>query len=269
MRKKIIYLCSIPKTKEAMSKGIEDFFLYSNAVHNVTEEEYKEMELLVSAVKSFARITYKCVYVIDYFKRDFVYVSDNFAYLCGQDPELIKEFGYRLYSDFVPSDERRMLVEINRSGFDFFEKIPVGERKEWAITYDFHIVNGNHKRLINHKLTPISLTKDGRMWLGLCTISLSAKNKPGNVIMKKSDDSSYYEYSFSDHRWHKKEQVKLSEEERNVLIFSSQGYTMAEIAELIYKSVDTVKSYKRRIFEKFEVNNITEAVMYAINYKLL
>ena len=29
------------------------------------------------------------------------------------------------------------------------------------------------------------LTKDGKMWLGMCTISLAAGNKAGNVIMKK------------------------------------------------------------------------------------
>lgn len=252
-----------------MTTNIGDFFIYSNEVHNVTEDEYRNIKLLIDAVKSFARSTYKSVYIIDYFKKDFLYVSDNLSYLCNETPERIKEFGYKFYTDFVPEEEQEMLLEVNQKGFEFFEKLPIGERKEWSITYDFHIMNGKRKRLVNHTLTPIFLTNDGRMWLGLCTISLSAKNKPGNIRMKKADDSSYYEYSSIDHQWYKKAEQKISANEKEVLILSAQGYTMVEIAQKIYKSVDTVKSYKRSIFEKFEVGNITEALAHAINYKLI
>lgn len=252
-----------------MAANIRDFFTYSSLVQNVTEEEYKNIELLVSTVESFARTTYKCVYVIDYFKKEFLYVSDNFAYLCNQSSEKTRELGYRFYTDFVPIEEQKMILEVKEKGFEFFEKIPIEERTDWSITCDFHILNGNHPRLINHTLTPILLSKEGRIWLGLCMISLSARNAPGNIIVKKMNDNNYFEYSLSTHDWTKKEVAKLSRDERDVLILSAQGYTMSEISERIFKSVDTVKSYKRKIFEKFDVNNIAGALVYAINYKLI
>lgn len=63
---------------------------------------------------------------------------------------------------WIPSpfqDDLKMLVEINNMGFKLFNTLSVGERKDYTISYDFHIGN---KRLVNHKLTPLVLSKDGR-----------------------------------------------------------------------------------------------------------
>ena len=48
-----------------------------------------------------------------------------------------------------------------------------------------------------------------------------------------------------------------------------QGLTINAIAEQAHLAVDSVKSARRRLFEKLEVNNISEAISYATNYKLL
>lgn len=270
MCKKLIisYICT-HKIKENMATNIGDFFIYSNSVQAVTEEDYKRIELLVNAVEAFARSTYKCVYIIDYFKKDFLYVSENMAYLCGQSADKIKDFGYKLYIDYVPEREQQMLLEINHKGFELYETIPISERKDYSITYDFHIMNGKKKRLVNHTLTPILLTKEGRVWLALCTFALSARKASGHIIMKKTGEDKYYEYSLDDHKWEYKDVVPLNSTERDVLILSAQGYTMNEISEKLFKSVDTIKACKRNLFAKLEVNNIAEALSLATNYRML
>ena len=48
-----------------------------------------------------------------------------------------------------------------------------------------------------------------------------------------------------------------------------QGLTINEIAEKIFISPDTVKFHRRKLFEKMGVDNITEALSYATNNKLL
>lgn len=251
-----------------MATNIGDFFLVSNSVYNITEEDYQKIHILVSAAKAFARSTHQCVYVIDYFKQNFLYVSENLAYWCGQDSDKIKNAGYQFYLDYVPEKEQQMLLEINKKGFDLFNEIPLAERLDYTISYDFHIIHGRKLRLVNHHLTPMVL-KDGRIWLALCTISMSARNTPGHIIMKKYDSKSYYEYALEKHKWIKKEGITLSEAERDVLILSAQGYTMNDIADKLCKSVDTIKAYKRALFSKLEVKNIAEALSYATNYKLL
>lgn len=252
-----------------MATKVGDFFIMTNSVYNITDEDYQKINILVNAAKAFARSTHQCVYIIDYFKQDFLYVSENLAYWCGQTSERIKDFGYQFYLDFVPENEQQMLLEINEKGFDLFSTIPLEERLDYTISYDFHIKHGKKLRLVNHHLTPIVLTKDGRLWLALCTISMSARNTPGYIIMKKSDSQSYFEYSLEEHKWIKKEGIVLNETERDVLILSAQGYTMNDIADKLCKSIDTIKACKRALFSKMEVKNIAEALSYATNYKLL
>lgn len=249
------------------SKG--DFFISANSVYNVSEEEYERIELLLNATKAFARATHQCVYVIDYFQKGFLYVSDDIEMLCGEPVEKVQEFGYDLYLKHVPEEEVRMLLEINREGFEMANTIEPEERMQYTISYDFHLINGKKKQLINHTLTPIMMTRDGRIWLALCTIAPSTKNTPGNVVLKKAGESWYHAYSLTKHQWEVKEAVKLTEMERDILRLSSQGYTMDEIATQLCKSIDTIKTYKKRLFAKLEVRSIAEALSYATNYKLL
>ena len=63
--------------------------------------------------------------------------------------------------------------------------------------------------------------------------------------------------------------MELKPEEKQVLTLSSQGYTMNEIADKMCRSVDSVKFYRRNLFERLEVKNITEALSYSAIYKLL
>lgn len=252
-----------------METKVGDFFTLENSVGNITDEDYQQVAILVNAAKAFARSTYQSVYIIDYFKQGFVYVSDNLAYLCGQPASKIRDFGYELYIQHVPPRESAMLKEINEKGFALFNDIPYAERMDYTITYDFHIMNGKKKHLVNHKLTPLVLTKDGRIWLALCTISLSARNTPGKIIMRKENSNTYYEYCLERRRWIEKQCITLSPTEKDVLRLSTQGYTMKDIADKLYKSLDTIKACKRTMFAKLEVKNIAEALSFAANYKML
>ena len=201
-----------------MNKEKHDFFLHSNEVNHISKEDYDKIELLVNATKAFARSTYQCVYIIDYFHQDFIYASDNLAYLCGLEPEQLMEAGYQMYIDHVPDADLQMLLEVNKKGFDLFNELPVGDRLDYTISYDFHLTNGNHSRLIHHHLTPILLSDDGRIWLALCTVSLAATDEPGHIIIQKNGERSYFEYSTSRHKWEKKEGITLSETERSIEI---------------------------------------------------
>ena len=236
-----------------MNKEKDDFFLHSNEVNHINRENYDKIELLVNAAKAFARSTYQCVYIIDYFHQDFIYASDNLAYLCGLEPEQLMEAGYQMYIDHVPDADLQMLLEVNKKGFDLFNELPVGDRLDYTISYDFHLTNGRHSRLIHHHLTPILLSDDGRIWLALCTVSLAATDEPGHIIMQKNGERSFFEYSTLRHKWEKKEGITLSETERDVLRLSAQGYTMNDIADRLCKSVDTIKACKRNLFAKMNI----------------
>ena len=70
-------------------------------------------------------------------------------------------------------------------------------------------------------------------------------------------------------KWVEEAKAKLSDREIEILRLYARGLTITEIAEQIFVSADTVKFHRRKLFEKIGVQNITEALAYATNNKLL
>lgn len=100
---------------------IKEFFIASNTVSNAPDYDSNVLSTLIHTVESFARVTYQSIYLIDYYKQEFLYVSDNPLFLCGHTAKDVKELGYSFYLKYVPEEEQKMLVELNRSGFKFFD----------------------------------------------------------------------------------------------------------------------------------------------------
>jgi len=123
--------------------------------------------------------------------------------------------------------------------------------------------------LVNHKITPFALAPDGRAWLAMCVVSLSHHTTPGYVEFRKKGQSIYWEYDLNVHGWQERKSVTLRGQEKQVLILSAQGYTVSQIADRMCRAVDTVKTYKRALFERLGVRSITEALTVATNQGLL
>lgn len=250
-------------------KTTDDFFIPDNEVRLPEELDYNRVSEYVRSAEAFSRSTYQSVYIIDYFRQNFLYVSPNPMFLCGLSPQQMQDLGYRFYIQYVPEKEQSLLLSLNRAGFDFYNNIPVAERKDWYISYDFHILNTGRNILVNHKLTPLALTSDGRIWLALCVVSAATHTDAGHIEMHRVGSPDFFEYNVNTHRWNKRQMPVLTDGEKSVLTLSIQGYTMSEIADKICLSPDTIKKYRQRIFEKLDVRNISEAIVAATNNKLL
>ncbi|MDN4012208.1 MULTISPECIES: response regulator transcription factor [Chryseobacterium] len=249
---------------------INQFFSDRNTVNNLSQNELLQTFDYLEPVKAFARITYKSLYIIDYQKKSFDYVSDNPLFLCGHTPDEVKELGYAFYFKHVKKDDLQLLLKINEVGFNFYENIPVEERKLYTISYDFHLVKDSGKSiLINHKLTPLFLNKEGKIWKAMCIVSLSQNNTSGNIQIFKDGSDDIWLFQLSSNKWEKSKKIKLSDRETEILLLYAQGLTINEIAEKMYLTADTIKFHRRKLFDKINVQNITEALAYATNNKLI
>lgn len=248
----------------------ESFFIKENEITHIPDEYYAPMKMYVQFLDAFARCTYQSIYVIDYYKKNFLYVSDNPLFLCGKPADEVQKMGYEFYLHQVPESDLPMLLEINRVGFTFAKEILPGNKLEYTLSYDFQIRQPEGRNvLINHKITPLFLTDDGKIWLALCTASLSSHSKSGNIEAIRKGFNVRWKYSLEKHRWSESMGIELKDHEKEVLFLSAQGFTMSEISERMFKSLDTIKGYKRQIFEKLAVENITEAVKMALNEKMI
>jgi DNA-binding CsgD family transcriptional regulator len=245
--------------------------LNRNKIETISEDDKLQFINYLDVVKSFAKITYQSVYVIDYEKMKFEFVSNNPLFLCGYSPEEVLEMGYEFYFHHVPKEDLELLGFINNAGFDFYDKLPnTDERKLYSISYDFHLKGKYDKPiLINHKLTPLFLNEKGSLWKSLCVVSLSHNQQAGNAVINKQGSDIFWKLDIPKNVWIKEEKSHLKERELEILRLYAQGLTINQIAEKMFVSPDTIKYYRRKIFETFGVKNFTEALSYAIDYKII
>jgi DNA-binding CsgD family transcriptional regulator len=249
---------------------VEDSSTSTNVILTVSETEYQQIApIVIDSIAAVARTLYPSLYVIDYNRKDFLYVSDNPLFLCGCTSEEVRKMGYDFYLKYVPEEEQEMLTEINTVGFDFFGKLPVNEKAKCTITYDFHLVKGGKAMLINHTLTPILLNQEGRIWLAVCAVSLSSRSTSGHIALHITNQSDFWKYSLKNKLWTKHKRVILTEIEKKILALSSRGCNMQDIAEKIHVSLDTIKFHRKNIFKKTKAQSISEALLYAKNYRLI
>lgn len=249
---------------------ISSFFSNKNIVKRLSDADSAQLANYLEAVIAFARTTNKSVYVIDYEKKGFEYVSDNPLFLCGHTAEEVQEMGYDFYFKYVPPKDLELLLKINTLGFDFFEKLPVLDRKEHTISYDFLLKTSNGKSiLINQKLTPLFLTEKGKLWKALCIVSLSTNQNSGNITIHKNGNNEIFKFNLTGNYWETSYRIRLSNREKEILQYSIRGFNINEIAEKLFISPDTIKFHRKKIFEKFEVANISEAISYATGNKLI
>lgn len=237
----------------------------------VAEEEYFALQPYIDSVVAFARLTYKSLYIIDYNKMNFLYVSDNPLFLCGESVEMVQKEGYAFYHRHVPEKDLEFLTSINRAGFEFFRGVPVSDRSKYTISYNFHLCQNEDRTriLINHQITPLKLDTSGNIWLALCLVSLAPSQDTDVAYITAVSSNAVWEFSLKSRRWGQIENIVLSEHEKAVIRLANQGLSVGDIAKRINRSEDSVKGYRKSLFQKLGVGNISEAIAVATHRRLI
>lgn len=247
-----------------MDIQIQDFFKPINLNKEPSRHEYTQMQNCIQFAETFSMSTYQSLYIIDYYRRGFAYVSDNPLLLCGNKPSVVRKMGYSFYFKYVPENDLEMLLEINTAGFKFYNDIPVEKRKNYSISYDFNLMpRKGRKILINHKLTPLLLDDDSNIWLALCAVSLSSNPEAGNIVIRELGSDKVHHYDLKSKTWKLQSSLKISRSEKEMLMSISQGYSVDQIAKRFGISSSTVKFHRQNILRKLNVRNISEALSFA------
>src|SRR5690554_4110480 len=135
----------------------------------------------------------------------------------------VKDLVNNFYISHVPPDDLSLLLKVNSAGFGFYDKIPDIEKRNFTISYDFHIINKDSKKkqLVNHQITPLRLTDSGKVWLGLCVVSLSSGSNSGNIVMSKDKSKEHWIFNMQSKKWREMPRPELRDIERDVLKLSA------------------------------------------------
>ncbi|MCI5560175.1 MAG: helix-turn-helix transcriptional regulator [Phocaeicola sp.] len=253
------------------SKNPEYLRLNHEMLPKVSEADYLQVQPYIDAAQAMAQLTYKSVYIIDYARMNFLYVSENPLFLAGRTATEIQELGYSFYAQSVPEDDFLFLTHINQAGFDFFRNIPIYERKRYSISYNFHLQIAHSKEyiFINHQLTPLVLDSEGNIWLALCLVSLAPTEEKHTAYISAANSHKTWQFTMERKRWKLYESIELTESEKAVIQLANQGFSVGEIASKIHRSEDSVKGYRKKLFAKLGVKSISEAISVATHRKLI
>lgn len=248
---------------------IDKFFVPECRVEDISDDDYKLTAPMIDAFDAFARMTCQSAYIIDFYRKEILHVSENPLFLCGLSPLEIKRMGVMFHIKYIPEEEHGMLTEINHAGFSLVNQTPIEHRLKLAFSCDFHIRNRGKIDLVNHKLTPLALSRNGNMWLAGCTVSFSPWQEPGHIEVCVAGKADSLTYSLENHKWEQKDVKVLKDREKEILLLSAQGLTMNEMTEKLHIGAEAIKSHKQKLFQKLSVNNISEALSVATCYKMI
>lgn len=254
-----------------MDRNIFHFFEPIKATQYIGSDNYALVEGYLNALKAISKLYDLSYYIIDYYRKNFFYVSSNPLFLSGYSQEEVLKLGYDFYGESVPQEDLLLLFELNEAGFKFFYELPVERREHATISYDFMLKHKSNNSLvmINHKLAPLLLTEDGNIWMAICLVTLSSRKSSGDVHVIMRDDHTRYDFSKEEKLFKKSEVKKLSKKELEVLKCIAMGYSMDNIASIMHLSVSTIKNHKTSILKKMQVVNIAEAVFNASKQGIL
>ncbi len=235
----------------------------------ITPQDYIIAEQYVTAIKAIAPIITGNIYIIDFYAQRFLYVSPGWLMLGAKKPEDVVDMGFEYYSTHMSRVETSMLARHARAFFGFLHRRQPEERGEYCASVNLHICNDGRSVLVNHKFAPLALDGGGRMWLGVCSVSLSGAAEAGNLIVRKRGQSSCWQYVDCADRWIEVVDAQLSGMEKEILLLAARGLSVSDISERVCRGVNTVKSRKKVIFGKLGVATMSQAVALALERGLL
>lgn len=253
-----------------MNNLLPPFLGMTKMQDTISENEYKMIQPYIELLMTLSQSYNINLYIIDYYKHDFLYISPTPLILNGLNFEDIKNLGYDYYQKFIPESDLNTLKEVNQIICDFLTKQPKEDRSKYTFSYNFHLVNERKSQILVHqKFTPLALSANGNIWLGLYILSLSSRSSLKEVLAIEKDTQQEYEYLWSVRRWKQRERITLSTCDRDILRLSALGYSNKEIGERICMDVNTVKAHKKSLFAMMKVNSIAEAIGYSLNHRLI
>lgn len=237
----------------------------------VGDEQYIGIQPYIDSAMAISRITYKLVYIIDYNRMNFLYVSETPLFLCGESAEAVRQGGCTFFYKHVPVEDLEFLSQIHKAGFEFLKAIAIEERTHYTLSCNFFVQDqvSNEKILINHQITPLKLDSMGNIWLALCLVSLAPNRERGVAYITETQTNAMWQFSLKNRRWKQCEGIALNEQEKKVIRLANQGLSVEEIANEINRSIDSVKFYRKSIFRKLCVCSISEAIAVATHYRLI
>lgn len=224
-------------------------------------EKNPEALAQISGFNEFTRTFPGILCILDYSTRKYVFMSANSADIIGYRPDEFYEYGIAMSMTIFPEGQREViLTKIFPIMFECIERHSrEGKAKDIRISFDSLMTHPDGKvSWFLNQLTVIETDELNRAHLVLKLITdIKDIKKDNNItfnISKKSTNGGY-ETIFSETFFPKAVEENLSSREVEILKLIDQGKTSKEISDLLFISTHTVKTHRKNMLKKMNINS--------------
>lgn len=248
----------IEKEKQMFITGITE---------EIHKEEYEHLHLLFESLDAVARLTNSSLFVIDFAQQKMVYRTKSLLFLDGVTQRDFQRESSIPYWSLMFEDDLDIMLESRKAYFDLFQRFTSKQKLAHTYIIDYRIELRQRAYVISQKFTPLKLRPDGKIWLGLFCITNSPNKSCEHIAV--FGNGFRYTYDFDKKQFSPfAEKMELTMMEKAILLRASKGLTTEQIAIDLKRSVNTIKTHKRRLFEKLHVSSTNEALSFTHNYDL-
>lgn len=211
--------------------------------------------------------------VINLHTYKYEYVGKGQQLLSGYSNEEVKEQGIKFQMDNIHPEDGEYILKHSYGKFtELLMSYPPEERRDLILqnNYRFRHKSGKILHLIE-QIWVLKLDEQGGGLLMLAHLYQLPMMNPFkiNVLIKKLLPNQTYETLYSNIYPEVDQDVKLSDREKEVVSLLTEGYGSKEIGEKLFISTNTVKTHRKNILSKLEMNSTNELVAFAITNGLV
>lgn len=212
----------------------------------------------------------KCM-LMDATKWEYFFYSDSFIRLLGYEKAELPLSVSEALRLIVATDNIESAIKEYNSTFDTLASL-VQEKSSKSIVVNIScklktkigiLVNVD---FVSH---PLLFNDEGQPLVYLCLIKPSKLEKMQKIAIYLYDGYKRQVYLPLKEKFVPYDHIALKEEELAILQFATLGYNEQKMAKLLNQNITYIKYYKKRIFLKLNVGNITEAVYVALQSGIL
>lgn len=246
---------------------LKDLIRQIHHVNDCSPQEHEKLAGYIRQAYDFSRISAAGILLVDFSNGTVPFATNHMFDKRFADSSVSGNYHSLLLEQMNDSDINR-LIESCRATLNLIHLQPIEKRKKYTLSTIVRMSDGTANIQLCCHGTPVALTENGKIWLTFGTFSPSANFTLGSTLLRGPSKDEYYSYSFKNHNFKEVCIKPLSTTDRNILLLSSQGYSVESIASILYKSADTIRTHKRNLFKVLGVKTIIEAVVKARNLML-
>lgn len=232
-----------------------------------------EIELVKAVLPLFFEISYMSAYLIDLNERKFVYAHADSDFLLGTTPSKMLEMSVdEYYQQYYSANTLSFLKKVYQSSKLLFSNLSNEYQSEFRVVTNLMIQKSNNTaQFVQHRIIPIQIEPFSKipryLFIGVA-LSTNRIKQSAIAICGNMPSQSRYKFNKETSEWNSIIPFRLTESEKILLALLYEGHDYKTIANLMLKSQESIKTYKRNLFDKMGVNSTTEAISFAIAYHL-